>query len=82
MIRNVLRPYALLSEEKAFQIKNWIFTENKYMREVICSTFAHRAKYGDFKPNFAGFTDMVFEICEECMKTYEPNDRALKLILH
>ena len=36
----------------------------------MLNTFAHRAKYGDFKPNFNGFTDLMFEICEYCIQTY------------
>lgn len=40
---------------------NWI-------RRVGLVTFVLRAKYGDNEPNYDGFMDNLYSMCEECLE--------------
>ena len=61
----------MLSKENTIEVANWRYDENLWVRRISCVTFVTRIKYKDSKPNFTGFTELMFNICEENIKYSE-----------
>ena len=45
--------------------------ENIWLKRASCVTFVTRAKHGDNKPNFQGFTEILFQICTKVVECQE-----------
>ncbi len=60
----VLKPWSILSKENTLEISDWSKNkQNIWIRRASCVTFITRVKHKDEK-NFVGFTDLMFEICQ------------------
>jgi 3-methyladenine DNA glycosylase AlkD len=64
----ICRPYSLQSKDKSLEIAEWRYDDNIWVRRISCVTFITRIKKKDNHPNFTGFIDLMFEICEENIK--------------
>lgn len=61
----VFKPYTLMSKENTLKIANWKDDEdNIWIRRISCVAFINRVKFGNKKPNFDGFVDLMFQVCE------------------
>lgn len=67
----LLKPWTLLSKEKTLIISEWCNEENIWLKRASCVSFVTRAKHGDSEPNFVGFIDILFEICDKVVKCEE-----------
>lgn len=47
---------------------DWKYDPNIWVRRAALVTFIKRASHGDKQPNYKGFTDKLFGMCEECVK--------------
>ena len=44
---------------------------NTWIRRTALVSFVYRAKFGDNPPNYPGFSDELFKMCQECLKYKE-----------
>lgn len=70
--------YGLLSKENTKEIANLSKENNLWLRRISCVSFVNRVKFNDKKPNFKGFIDLMFEICEN-NKVHEERFNQLAL---
>jgi 3-methyladenine DNA glycosylase AlkD len=67
----VFRPYSLLNKDNCYFVAEYRDDENIWMRRISCVTYITRVKKCNKKPNFEGFIDLMFTICESCIKYEE-----------
>lgn len=70
--------YGLLNKENTKEIANLSKENNLWLRRISCVSFVSRVKFNDKKPNFKGFIDLMFEICEN-NKVHEERFNQLAL---
>lgn len=68
--------YALLSKENTIYIADWKQESNIWLKRMSCVSFVNRIKHKDCKPNFRGFIELMFTVCE---KTILSNQRFNQL---
>lgn len=60
----VLKPWTILNKENSIEISQWSKDhQNIWIRRASCVSFITRVKLKDEK-NFIGFTDLMFETCQ------------------
>lgn len=66
-----LRQWAGMSKENTLSLAEWRNEENIWLKRASCVSFVTRAKHGDSSPNFEGFTQILFLICEKVIQCQE-----------
>ena len=66
-----LRHWSLLSRENTLFLSEWRNEENLWLKRASCVSFVTRAKHGDKPPNFEGFTEILFQICNKVVECPE-----------
>lgn len=67
----VCKVYALLSKANTIYITEWKKESNIWLSRMSCVAFVNRIKYKDSKPNFSGFIELMFSVCEETILSQE-----------
>lgn len=66
---NLLKKVARSSKKFSEIIANLSREENEWIRRISNVTFITMARFGDSHPNFAGFSDLMFEACERTVRS-------------
>ena len=56
--------YGMMSKENTFAIAELRKSDFLWLRRISLVSFVNRVKKGDEKPNFKGFIDLMFTICD------------------
>lgn len=66
-----LKHWAAISKENTLILAEWRNEENIWLKRASCVMFVTRARHGDSLPNFQGFIEILFLICEKVIKCQE-----------